>query len=182
MNERQLIPLKQAREILGVSHTTMARFVREGRFTIYQNPLDRRQKLVDMAEIEAFATPLPVNADGAASDVSAPQPARRPAVSVAQPEPAEEIDEELAAARQLLRVLLRAAHEEPDAPFIQTQSGDLIHPGIKDGRVNVPAGIFNRLLREGYIRILQGVYHRRGPDVGREFIITQAGHEGLQRV
>ena len=35
MEDRDLIPLKEAQAILGVSHTTMARLVREGRFTIY---------------------------------------------------------------------------------------------------------------------------------------------------
>ncbi len=60
MEDRELIPLKEAQDILGVSHTTMARLVREGRFTIYQNPLDRRQKLVHISEVRAAARPVPV--------------------------------------------------------------------------------------------------------------------------
>ncbi|MFW6075251.1 MAG: helix-turn-helix transcriptional regulator [Chloroflexota bacterium] len=177
MSERPLIPLKQAREILGVSHTTMARLVKEGRFRIYQNPLDRRQKLVDRGEIEAFAAPIPFSEEDGAHQLDPEAAASAPVV--AEPSAAEHQDDELAAALQLLRLLLRAGRTDPDAPFIQTQSGDLIHPGITDGRVNVPPAIFNRLLREGFIRILQGVYHRRGADVGREFVITPEGHEGL---
>lgn len=60
MSERRLIPLKTARERLGVSKVTMARLVKEGRFTVYQNPLDRRQKLVDEAELDAALRPTPL--------------------------------------------------------------------------------------------------------------------------
>ena len=62
MYERRLIPLRMARERLGVSKATMARLVKEGRFTIYDNPLDRRQKLVDEAELEATVRPQPRDA------------------------------------------------------------------------------------------------------------------------
>lgn len=59
MYERRLIPLRLARERLGVSKATMARLVKEGRFTIYDNPLDRRQKLVDERELERTVRPQP---------------------------------------------------------------------------------------------------------------------------
>ena len=59
MYERRLIPLRVARERLGVSKATMARLVKEGRFTIYENPLDRRQKLVDVTELEQTVQPQP---------------------------------------------------------------------------------------------------------------------------
>lgn len=171
MAEPELIPLKHAREILGVSHTTMARLVKEGHFTIYQNPLDRRQKLVDMQEVQKFATPLPaINGGGEA------QPAEHP-----RPRDVRETDDEYQAARQLLRILVHGGRLDEDAPFIQTQSGDLIHPGLSEGRVNVPAPIFNRLLREGFLKVLSGVYHRRGGEMGREFVITQAGYETAAR-
>ena len=57
MGEPELIPLKEAARRLGVSKVTMARLVREGRFAIYANPLDRRQKLVDAAEVKAATRP-----------------------------------------------------------------------------------------------------------------------------
>ena len=59
MEQRRLIPLRAARERLGVSKATMARLVKEGCFTIYDNPLDRRQKLVDTSELEQTIRPRP---------------------------------------------------------------------------------------------------------------------------
>jgi hypothetical protein len=60
--------LGKARERLGVSKVTMARLVREGRFKIYQNPLDRRQKLVDEAELERAIQPHPALANAGSPD------------------------------------------------------------------------------------------------------------------
>jgi hypothetical protein len=60
MAERELITLKQARERLGISKVTMTKLVRERGLTLYENPLDARQKLVDAAEIEALKQPRPV--------------------------------------------------------------------------------------------------------------------------
>jgi predicted DNA-binding protein (UPF0251 family) len=51
LGKQRLIPLKQAREQLGISKVTMARLVKERRFKVYENPLDRRQKLVDPDEL-----------------------------------------------------------------------------------------------------------------------------------
>ena len=45
----------------------------------------------------------------------------------------------------------------------------------------MPRARFDRLVREGLLRVLTGVYHRRGADVGREFVITQAGFDALER-
>ena len=56
----ELIPLNEAARRLGLSKMTMARLVKEGRFLVYENPLDRRQKLVDIAEIEAAVRPRPL--------------------------------------------------------------------------------------------------------------------------
>ena len=55
--DKDLIPLAEARRRLGVSKPTMARLAKEGRFPVYENPLDRRQKLVDWAEVEAATRP-----------------------------------------------------------------------------------------------------------------------------
>lgn len=61
MGNQRLIPLKDARARLGVSKVTMARLVKEGRFVVYENPLDRRQKLVDLDEITSAVLPRAVS-------------------------------------------------------------------------------------------------------------------------
>ncbi len=66
-NEPELITVSEARERLGVSRVTMARLLREGRFTIYVNPLDRREKLIDVAELEQARRPRPATTDEQAS-------------------------------------------------------------------------------------------------------------------
>lgn len=57
MAEPELIPLKEAAKRLGVSKMTMARLVKEGRFRIYENPLDKREKLVEAGQVEQAARP-----------------------------------------------------------------------------------------------------------------------------
>ncbi len=52
MHERRRIGLMEAAERLGVSPMTIRRLVREGELQVYSNPLDRRQKLVDVEEVE----------------------------------------------------------------------------------------------------------------------------------
>ncbi len=59
MAERELIPLVEAARRLGVSRMTLSRLVKEGRFTIYTNPLDRRQRLLDAAELKDRVRPEP---------------------------------------------------------------------------------------------------------------------------
>jgi len=49
-----LINLTEAREILGISHTTMARLVREAVVRYFPNPINRREKLVSKAEVLAL--------------------------------------------------------------------------------------------------------------------------------
>ncbi len=61
-DERTLITLAEARALLGISKVTMARLVKEGRFTIYENPRDRRQKLVEEAAVRAAVQPRPLSA------------------------------------------------------------------------------------------------------------------------
>src|SRR5690606_29507487 len=115
MEDRDLIPLKEAQEILGVSHTTMARLVREGRFTIYQNPLDRRQKLVHISEVRAAARPIPIAQEHReeeaeeATQRTGPIPIRQPRL----PE-----DDQFKAAFELLRILNEAHKVNSAAPFI----------------------------------------------------------------
>jgi hypothetical protein len=180
VEDRELIPLKEAQEILGVSHTTMARLVREGRFTIYQNPLDRRQKLVHIAEVRAAARPVPIAREHAElEDEEAPQRQRTGPIPIRQPRLPD--DDQFKAAFELLRLLNEAHRADTSAPFIHTQNGDVLHPAFHEGRITVPKARFDRLAREGLLRVLSGVYHRRGPDVGREFVITQGGYDALER-
>ena len=64
MSRRALITVGKARERLGVSNHTIARLVREGKLKTYPNPLDKRQKLVDAAEVERLRPPLEDEAQG----------------------------------------------------------------------------------------------------------------------
>jgi len=68
LGEQRLIPLKQAREQLGISKVTMARLVKERRFKVYENPLDRRQKLVDPDELSDAVRPQALSDDVDARD------------------------------------------------------------------------------------------------------------------
>ena len=58
MSRRSLITVGEARDRLGVSNHTVARLVREGKLKTYPNPLDKRQKLVDAAEVADLLPPL----------------------------------------------------------------------------------------------------------------------------
>lgn len=58
MVKRSLITVGEARDRLGVSNHTVARLVREGKLQTYPNPLDKRQKLVDAAEVAGLRPPL----------------------------------------------------------------------------------------------------------------------------
>jgi hypothetical protein len=64
LGEQRLIPLREARERFGISKATMARLVKERRFAVYENPLDRRQKLVDLDELSNAVRPRPAGPDG----------------------------------------------------------------------------------------------------------------------
>jgi len=61
MPERELISLRIARERLGISRVTMTKLVKQGRFTLYENPIDAREKLVDAHEVAAFSEPRPMS-------------------------------------------------------------------------------------------------------------------------
>lgn len=70
--ERKLITIGAARELLGVSKPTMARLLREGRFSIYDNPRDRRSRLLDANEVARGPQPrLLVPPEGQASKTAA---------------------------------------------------------------------------------------------------------------
>ena len=46
-----LVPLMEARKLLGVSRVKLTELVREGYLKLYSSPLDRRFKLVSRAEL-----------------------------------------------------------------------------------------------------------------------------------
>ena len=52
MHERRRVGVMEAAELLGVSPMTIRRLVREGALQVYSNPLDRRQKLVNVEDLE----------------------------------------------------------------------------------------------------------------------------------
>jgi hypothetical protein len=49
-----LIKVTAARKLLGVSPMKMAQLIREGLLLTYDNPLDRRVKLVSRAEVDSL--------------------------------------------------------------------------------------------------------------------------------
>ena len=49
-----LMPVKDARALIGVSHTKMTQLIRDGVVRTYPNVLDRREKLVSKAEVIAL--------------------------------------------------------------------------------------------------------------------------------
>ncbi len=67
MAEPELIPLKEAALRLGVSKMTMARLVREGKFRIYENPLDKREKLVEAQQVQQSTRPRLLTSEEQAS-------------------------------------------------------------------------------------------------------------------
>ncbi len=52
-----LVTLTEGRQRIGVSKDVFRGLIREGRFTVYANPRDRRSKLVDTEELDAYLTP-----------------------------------------------------------------------------------------------------------------------------
>ena len=48
-----LMPVKDARTLIGVSHTKMTQLIRDRVVRTYPNVLDRREKLVSKAEVIA---------------------------------------------------------------------------------------------------------------------------------
>ena len=65
MAERELIPMHEAAQRLGISRMTMSRLLKQGRFMAFENPLDQRQKLVDFAEVRAAVRPQPLSPEAA---------------------------------------------------------------------------------------------------------------------
>lgn len=197
VDQATLITIGQARELLGVSRTTMARLVKEGRFTLYLNPLDRRQKLVDIAEVRRLATPVLVPAGAGdpypelfaplpASSVSAGPEAQADAAATVMPFPTpvvprQEPDE--ARAMRLLLTLVEAEQAVGESAFVLTSHGEIIHEGLAGGRMHADLKDVEQLLGEGYLRVLPGVRRRlESGAVGREFVLTTAVLETMRHL
>ena len=52
-----LIVLTEARDRIGVSKDVFRALVKDGCFTVYANPRDRRSKLVDTDELDGYLKP-----------------------------------------------------------------------------------------------------------------------------
>jgi excisionase family DNA binding protein len=63
MDEQRRMLLTAAARRLGISNTTIRKMVADGKLTTYENPLDGRQKLVDVAAVEALEKFRPVRED-----------------------------------------------------------------------------------------------------------------------
>lgn len=46
-----LLNVNEATALLGISHTKMAKLIKQGVLTVYKNPLDARKKLISRAEL-----------------------------------------------------------------------------------------------------------------------------------
>ena len=55
-----LIPLKEAQERVEMSKNTLNRLIEKHGITVYANPRDARQKLVDIEEVENALRPVPI--------------------------------------------------------------------------------------------------------------------------
>ncbi len=56
----ELIPLKEVQERIGMSKNTLRKLIEQHGITVYDNPRDARQKLVDIAEVEDALRPRPI--------------------------------------------------------------------------------------------------------------------------
>jgi excisionase family DNA binding protein len=54
-NESELVSVREAQEILGISHTRMAELIRVGELAVVKvNPRDRREKLLRRSDVMAW--------------------------------------------------------------------------------------------------------------------------------
>lgn len=54
---KDLILVKDARKLLGVSNIKMANLIRDGYLKTYENPLDKREKLISKQQVLALKPP-----------------------------------------------------------------------------------------------------------------------------
>ena len=61
--DREYLTLGQAAKYSGVSRVTIWRMVKEGRLPAYQDPRDRRVKLVKREELDEALRPVPLKVE-----------------------------------------------------------------------------------------------------------------------
>ena len=61
--DREFLTLGQAAKYSGVSRVTIWRMVKEGRLPAYQDPRDRRVKLVKREELDEALRPVPLKVE-----------------------------------------------------------------------------------------------------------------------
>ena len=71
MGEQRRMLLTAAAKRLGISNTTIRKMVADGKLKTYENPLDGRHKLVDVAAIEALEQFRPVREGDQESKIAA---------------------------------------------------------------------------------------------------------------
>ncbi len=71
MGEQRRMLLTDAAKRLGISNTTIRKMVADGKLKTYENPLDGRQKLVNVADIEVLEKFRPVRSEGLEGKVAA---------------------------------------------------------------------------------------------------------------
>ncbi len=60
----EYLPLERAAEYLGVSKTKMWQLVRAGELDAYQDPRDKRKKLLKQADLDRWRQPQKVSRSG----------------------------------------------------------------------------------------------------------------------
>ena len=63
----EYVTMTEAQEILGVSRFKIWQLVKEGRLQTFRSELDRRQKLIRRADLEALRRPRPTPEEGKAA-------------------------------------------------------------------------------------------------------------------
>ena len=58
MQNEEFLNLKDARQLLGVSRTKLWKLIKEGRLPTYQDPLDKRVRLVRRQDLENLRRPI----------------------------------------------------------------------------------------------------------------------------
>jgi excisionase family DNA binding protein len=67
----EYVTMTEAQEILGVSRFKIWQLVKDGRLPTFQSELDRRQKLIRRADLDALRKPRRLEAQGKAAPVTA---------------------------------------------------------------------------------------------------------------
>ncbi len=65
MNETDLLPVMKAAKRLGIAPTTLRMAIQRGELPAFRQPLDRRIRLVRIADVDALVNARPVEEKGA---------------------------------------------------------------------------------------------------------------------